>query len=573
MTAPTARPRIAPRWHYTASPDPATVQRLASELRLPEVVARLLVGRGYGEPAVARDYLRPRLEHLHAPHLMRGMDEAVARLSRAIERGDTVLVHGDYDVDGICSTTIMVRVIRHLGGKAEAFLPHRMTDGYDLTDAGVDAAVRVGARVLLTCDCGTSAHAAIDRLSALGIDAIVSDHHLPSRPVPSCVAVLNPRQPDCQYPDKDLCAAGVAFKLSLALVRAMGGNENVVLRHLDLVALATVADVAPLRGENRVLVRYGLRMMQDSAHPGLRALIEAAGLSSTALTAGKIGFVLAPRLNAAGRVGHAMRGVELLLSTDVSECNRIARELEELNRARQEIDRDTLAQARTLVDRLDLDEIYGVVLWAEGWHPGVIGIVASRLVEDIARPVMMVAVVDGVGKGSGRSTSRFDLHAGLTECRDLLVRYGGHKAAAGITVAPDRLCEFATRFNAVARARLTPEDLIPTLRIDLAVAPADLTADLEALLRHFEPHGVGNPAPVLALHGARLANAPRSVGQNGLKFLISAPQGALEALGWGMSERITELAEGAPVDLAFRLERDTWQGESRLVARLSDFKR
>jgi single-stranded-DNA-specific exonuclease len=572
MTAPPPRARIAPRWRPVDPAPSDAIATLSSELHLPALVAQLLHTRGYRDVEAARAYLRPRMEQLHDPGLFKGMSEAVERLTRAIREGETILVHGDYDVDGITSSTIMVKVLRYLGGKAVPFLPHRMTDGYDLSDAGVDAAVREGARVVLTCDCGTSAHAAIARLASLGIDTIVSDHHLPSREVPACVAVLNPRQPDCEYPDKDLCAAGVAFKLSLALVRAAGGNENFVLRHLDLVALATVADVAPLRGENRTFVRYGLRMMTDTLHVGLRALIEASGLTTTPLTAGRIGFVLAPRLNAAGRVGHALRGVELLLSTDVVECNRIARELEELNRTRQEIDRETLAQARRMADALDLDTTYGVVLAKEGWHPGVIGIVASRLVEDLARPVMMVAIDGGVGKGSGRSTPRFDLHAGLTACAEHLVRYGGHKAAAGITIEPRFLGTFAEQFNAVARARLTPDDLVPELRVDLQLSTADVTDDLERLLRHFEPFGIGNPAPVLAVRGARLVGAPRTVGQNGLKMRLAAPGGSLEALGWGMADRVGEFADGDEVELAFKLERDAWKGESRLVARVMDIR-
>lgn len=572
MTAPAARPRIAPRWRISEAPDRAAVAALCETLRLPEIVCRLLAARGYGELDAARTYLRPRLEQLHDPNAMLGMREAVARIARAIRGGETVLVHGDYDVDGITSTTMMVRVIRHLGGKAVPFVPHRLSDGYDLTDAGVDAAVREKAALVLTCDCGTSAHAAIDRLTSLGIDAIVSDHHLPGKAVPSCVAVLNPRQPGCEYPDKDLCAAGVAFKLCIALLRACGGSENVALRLLDLVALATIADVAPLRGENRAMVRYGLRLMAETSHVGLVALIQAAGLSPQTLSAGRIGFVLAPRLNASGRVGHAMRGIELLLSSDRGECNRLARDLEELNRARQEIDRETLVAARAMAERLDLDEIYGVVLGAEGWHPGVIGIVASRLVEDLARPVMLVALEGGMGKGSGRSISRFDLHAGLTSCADLLVRYGGHKAAAGITIDAAQLPQFAERFNQVARERLTPEDLVPELRIDAEMQIDEITPDLEALLRHFEPFGIGNPAPTLAVRGARIIGAPRIVGQGGLKLWLASRHGAIEALGWGMAERIGEFGDGDMVDIAFRLERDTYMGQEKLVARVCDIR-
>lgn len=572
MTVPTPRPRLAPRWHLAPPPDLALVSALGVALKLPPMVCGLLVGRGYADVEDAKRFLRPRLEQLHPPQAMLGMDRAVERLVAAIRTGETILVHGDYDVDGICSTTLMVRVIRHLGGKAVPFLPHRLTDGYDLGDAGVRAAVETGAGVVLTCDCGTSAHDAIARLDALGIDVIVSDHHLPSRPVPACVAVLNPRQPGCDYPDKDLCAAGVAFKLSTALLQAFGASENVALHLLDLVALATIADVAPLRGENRVLVRFGLKLMAESRHVGLRALMDAAGLDPSALTAGRVGFILAPRLNAAGRVGHAMRGVDLLLTNDAGEANRIARELEELNRARQELDRATLAAARTMAGALDLDATWGVVLAAEGWHPGVIGIVASRLVEDLARPVLMVAFENGVGKGSGRSISAFDLHAGLSECRDLLLRFGGHRAAAGITIQAGKLNAFRERFNAVARERLTADDLVPRVRVDVELPLDDVTPDLEGLLRHFEPFGVGNPAPVMASRGVHLAIAPRVVGQGGLKLQLAKSGGTLEAIGWGMGDLARDLSPAIPVDLAYRLERDTYGGSSRLVARLADVR-
>lgn len=572
MTAPATRARIAPRWHRPDVPDAALVAVLADALKLPPMVCELLVARGYADAEDAKRFLRPRLEQLHPPGAMLGMEVAVDRLARAIRQGETILVHGDYDVDGICSSTIMVRVIRHLGGKAIPFLPHRLRDGYDLGDAGVKAALDAGARVVLTCDCGTSAHDAIDALTRAGVDVIVSDHHLPSRPVPECLAVLNPRQPGCDYPDKDLCAAGVAFKIAVALLATLGGSEHVALHLLDLVALATVADVAPLRGENRILVRFGLKLLAETRNVGLRALMEAAGLEGKALTAGRVGFILAPRLNAAGRVGHAMRGVDLLLCNDQGEANRIARELEEQNRARQELDRATLDAARTMADRLDLDETWGVVLGAEGWHPGVIGIVASRLVEDLARPVFMVAFENGVGKGSGRSISAFDLHGALTACKELLVRYGGHRAAAGITINADRMGAFAERFNAVARERLTTDDLVPRVRVDIELPLEDVTTDLEGLLRHFEPFGVGNPAPVLSSRGVRLGTTPRVIGQGGLKLQLAKTGGTLEAIGWGMGDLARELSPASPIDVAYRLERDTFGGTSRLVARLADVR-
>jgi len=560
------------RWTAPRTVDVALAKRLSDELHLPPLIAMLLVARGMAEVEDARNYLRPRMEQLHPPMAMRGMAEAVDRLSTAIRAGETILVHGDYDVDGMCSTTILVRTLRHLGANAVAFAPHRINDGYDLGEAGVRAAVAAGATVLVTCDCGTTAHDPVADLCRRGIDVIITDHHLPSRPPPECVAVLNPRVPGCDYPDKDLCAAAVAFKLSLALLEHHGAGPNVALNMLDLVALATVADVAPLRGENRILVRYGLRLMAETKNIGLRALINASGLEGRELTAGRIGFILAPRLNAVGRIGDAKRGLDLLLSTDESEANGIARDLEEINRTRQGIDRDTLDAARKLAATQDLDSVSGLVLAAEGWHAGVIGIVASRLVEDLYRPVVLVAVDGGIGKGSGRSIPAFDLHGGLTACADLLLRYGGHRAAAGLTVDAARIPEFAERFDTIARERLTRDDLTPELRVDLEVPLGEANDTLERLLRHFEPFGIGNPAPLLATRGIRLASAPRAIGQNGLKFALRDSTTELEGVWWGVSHRAAEWSATQVVDVAYRLERDLWKDTSRLVARLADIR-
>jgi single-stranded-DNA-specific exonuclease len=341
---------------------------------------------------------------------------------------------------------------------------------------------------------------------------------------------------------------------------------------LDLVALATIADVAPLRGENRVLTRYGLRLLNETHNIGLRALMHASGVDTKPLTAGRVGFILAPRLNAAGRLGHAMRGVELLLARDEHEANVIARELEELNRRRQGEDQRTVERAREMVAALDLEATSGLVLAQEGWHPGVIGIAASRIVEEFGRPTILIAVDGAEGKGSGRSISAFDLHAALGETRDLLLRYGGHRAAAGLTIARDRVDEFATRFNAVARAQLDPEDLVPELHIDLEVSLDDVTPNLEALLRHLEPCGIGNPAPVLLARQVRLATPPEIVGRTGLKLRLARNRSDFIVIGWDMGPRATELSMSQPFDVAFRLERDEWNGEWRLQGKLADFR-
>ena len=553
------------------APDAAVVATLAEALHLPEYVCRLLVARGHSAAESAKRFLRPRLEHLHPSGTMLDLDRAVERLAAAIRNRETILVHGDYDVDGMCSTTLMTRAIRGFGGVAVPFIPRRIEDGYDLGDAGVRAAREAGAKVVVTCDCGTSALAAVAALCSEGIDVIITDHHMPGGKLPDCLAVLNPKREGSRYPDGDLAAVGVAFKLAMALAEHLGANTAPILGMLDLVALATVADIAPLRGENRVFVRYGLRLLAESRNHGLKALIRSSGLEGKPLTAGRVGFILAPRLNAVGRLGRAMRGVELLMCETEHEALGIARELEELNRRRQDIDRETLAQARQQLSTPALRDAYGLVIAGEGWHPGVIGIVASRIVEETGKPTLMIALSGAEGKGSGRSIPAFDLHAALSGCRDILLRFGGHRAAAGVTVAADRIPELARRFDAAARAALRPEDLAPEIRIDLEVSLADVTPELEALLRHFEPFGMGNPGPVLLARGVHVVGAPRVVGQNGLKLRLATPTGEMEALGWGMGARAGELT-GRPIDLAFRLEREEWNGESKLQAKIVDFR-
>jgi len=572
VTLPAVQDRPKARWLLAPEPDPAVVARLQQELHLPAAICRLMAARRFDAPEEAKRFLRPRLDQLDDPRSMADMDRAVERLVRALRENETILIHGDYDVDGICSTTLMVRTLRTLGGNPVAFIPNRLTDGYDLTDAGVRAARAAGATVVVTCDCGTSAVGPITDLQQSGIDVIVADHHLPGGPLPPAYAVLNPNRRDCVSSGEGLAAVGVAFKLALALTRAVGGNENAVYAMLDLVALATIADIAPLTGENRVLVRYGLKLLNDPQRPGIRAMIRAARLEGKALTAGRIGFVLAPRLNAAGRLESALRGVELMLATTDQEANPIARELEELNARRQEIDRATLERARTMVQQMDLASTYGIVLAEQGWHPGVVGIVASRIVEEFGRPAVLISLEGNEGKGSGRSISAFDLHKGLEQCRDLLVRFGGHSAAAGVTIATDRVAEFAARFNEVAASQLTEDDLVRELRVDLELPFDQIDNDLESLLRHMEPCGMKNPSPLLMSRGVVVAAPPRVVGKDALKLLLNGNGRQLVALGWGMAPRARELDVGMTIDVAYRLERDEWNGESRLQARLADFR-
>jgi single-stranded-DNA-specific exonuclease len=480
-------------------------------------------------------------------------------------------VHGDYDVDGQCGTALLTRVLREAGATVVPFLPNRMRDGYDLGPAGLAAARAAGAGLIVTCDCGTTARETVADARAAGLRVVITDHHVPGE-LPAADAIVNPRRGDPDAPWADLCGTGVAFKLAQALVPALGLPEHLPLHVLDLVAMATVADVVPLTGENRVLARFGLRQLQETSWAGLRALIEVAGLTGKPIRAGHVGFVLGPRLNAAGRIGEAMDGLALLLADDPADALSRARRLETQNTQRQDLDQRILQEAVDVVERdVRLDEEYGLVLASETWHPGVIGIVASRVVERYARPAILIALEGDTGKGSGRSIPGFDLHAAIAECAPHLLRFGGHRMAAGVTVARDALDAFRAAFNAAARARLAPEDLVPRRRIDAVVRLDELSFDLERLLRHLEPCGAGNPTPVFGVTGVAVREA-RPVGANHLRLLLQDEAGRIPAIGFDWADRVDPAWWRAPVDVAFQLQQNEYRGDVSLQARIVEVR-
>ena len=440
---------IPARWAVTAPPDPRLTAALASNLHIPETLAAILVQRGLAAPEHAKAFLRPDLERLSDPQGWAGMSRAVELIVAAVRGGVPILVHGDYDVDGQCAAALLTRVLASVGGRAHAFVPHRLRDGYDFGPAGLAEARRLGAGLIITCDCGITAVDAVRAARAAGIEVIVTDHHLPGDELPPASAVLDPRRADCPSEEKDLCGSGVAFKLAQALVPALGVSPHLPLHFLDLVALATVADVVPLTGENRILVRHGLKLLAESHWTGVRALVETAGLAGKPIKSGHVGFILAPRLNAAGRIGDANDGLRLLLSDDPQEAAAIARELETLNARRQALDQRILDEAVELAERVLRPEDRALVLAADAWHPGVIGIVASRLVERYGRPTFLVAWDEGseTGRGSGRSVVGFDLHAALHRVGHHLEKYGGHTMAAGLTIRRTATRRSVLRFS------------------------------------------------------------------------------------------------------------------------------
>jgi single-stranded-DNA-specific exonuclease len=555
------------RWVVAPAPDPGRARQLAESLGLPLPLAGILVQRGFDDADAARSFLRPSLTDLSDPLAITGMLRAVDVIVDAVRAGTPILVHGDYDVDGQCASALLTRALRVGGGQVQPFVPHRLRDGYDFGPAGLAEAARIGAGLIVTCDCGITAVETVRAAGDAGIAVVVTDHHLPGPELPPAAAVVDPQQLGDTSGATMLCGTGIAFKLVQALVPALGLPVNLPFHLLDLVALATVADVVPLVGENRILVKHGLKVLGESRWPGLRALIDTSGLAGRPMRATHLGYILGPRLNAAGRVGDATDGLRLLLCDDLTEATALARRLETLNAERQQLDQRILDEALEQVERQDAAGLdAGLVLDGDGWHPGVVGIVASRVVERYGRPTFLIAFDGEIGKGSGRSISRFDLHAALIDCRDLLERYGGHHMAAGVTIRRSRLDAFRERFAGVARRELAPEDLGPEQRVDLELPLRVVTVELERLSRYLEPCGAGNPSPVLGVRGVRLSRRA-VVGQGHLKAVLEDGDAQLSAIGFQWADRVAGLGDGL-VDAAFRLETNEWQGQSTLQARL-----
>ncbi|HMD95753.1 MAG TPA: single-stranded-DNA-specific exonuclease RecJ [Terriglobia bacterium] len=595
--------------------DPAragAAARLTRELAIPPLVAGLLAARGLEDPAAADRFLHPRLDHLHDPFRMADMGKAVERLRRAVAAHEKILIYGDYDVDGTMSVVVLLTVLRSMGASVDTYVPHRLTDGYGMRVPVVERAAADGYRVVLSVDTGIREHEVIARARDLGVDCIVTDHHLPgpggaSRLPPAC-AILNPKRPDCAYPEKNLAGVGVAFKLAQALLREQGtGNREqagagpsprLLESYLKIVAIGTIADVVPLVGENRVITRLGLASLSDPArraHPGLRALLEVSGLGNRPVTAGDVGFRIAPRLNAAGRMEDARDVIELFTTPDAAKACAIAERLDRLNTERQQVEehivKEILARLEQEPERASR---YFMVFAGEGWHRGVIGIVAQRVVERTNRPAVVIGVENGVGQGSGRSIRGFHLLDALASADRLLQRYGGHAQAAGFTLAADRIPELEAALESHARAVLSPEDLEPTQRVDARVSFADLNRDLYAALNLLEPYGFGNPTPVFVADGLRLVSPPRILKERHLKLRLAQysggsaasatrPAGAasavgsnsFDALGWGLADQgpaLAGLTEGHELAAAFTLDENVYQGLASLQLVLKDFR-
>lgn len=547
------------RWVIADPPDAGIVAALAKDINVPESIAKVLVYRGITDYDRAKEYFRPSLTQLLDPFLLDGMEVAVARIRKALDNNEHMFVFGDYDVDGTNGAAMLYLFLRGRGGTVDYYIPDRLKEGYGISRQGIDRAMELGVTVFLAVDCGITAVDQIEYASEKGLDVIICDHHEAGQTLPKALAVLDPIKPGEAYPFKFLSGCGVGFKLIQGLARSMG-DESLVTSFLDFVTLASTADIVPLIGENRVLVKIGLQSINTAPRPGLKALIESAGLRPGSITTGQIVFALAPRINAVGRLGDATRAVRLLTCEDPEEARALAQVLEEENRNRRRIDEETFADAQQLAEEcLDLDTDPAIVLHQEHWHPGVVGIVASRMVERYYKPSIMMATVDGVAKGSARSVTGFDIYEALKRCEDKLLQFGGHKYAAGVTVDLSRVEEFRTAFNAAVKELMKEEFKTPEIRIDLEITLSEITPWFIKLLREFAPFGPNNTRPTFLTRNLEVAGSPRIVGRNHLRFRVRQNGVVFDAIGFGLGEHLPRIPVGRrDLDCVYTVEENEW---------------
>lgn len=559
----------APAWvlHPAHAPEPSAA--LARALGAPRALGHVLWNRGVVDEAAARRFLDPALGDLHDPHDLLDLDRMLERIERALAGRERILVQGDYDVDGITSTFLMTTALRELGGDVVTRIPHRTKDGYGLTEAAVAEALRHGATLIVTVDCGITAVGPIAHARAHGIDVLVTDHHEPGPQLPDAYAIVNPRQAGCRYAFKALAGVGVTYKVAGALLASHGLGARAA-EFLDVVALGTIADMVPLVGENRVLARHGLERLRDSSRPGLRALIDGVGLAGRAVTDSHVGFVLAPRMNAAGRMGSAEQALRLLFARDLGEGRACAESLEEENTRRRELDERAARDAGERVkNELGWPGCSGIVLWSEHWHPGVLGIVASRLVERFHRPALLASVTNGVARGSGRSAGGVHLTRVLEECADLLDSWGGHAFAAGFTTRAERLPELHARFERLVRERLDLDACVPRLSIDDDLTLAECDAELAGWIGRVAPHGLQNPEPLFRAQGVTVESWQRVGDGRHVRMTVRDATGRAEAIGFHLGEQAEPtLRQHSRCDLAFVPFRNEWMGQSRIQLRL-----
>ena len=572
------------RWILRPVEQPEVLQQLQNELnKLPEPLARALLLRGIDNLERARRYFRPSLEDLHDPFLMQDMDEAVDRVIQAIQNEETFLVFGDYDVDGTTSTALLTAFLREVGANVDYYVPDRFEDGYGLGETGIDYAAEIGAGLIIAVDCGVTAIKEALYARAKGIDLIICDHHTPKDTLPEAIAVLDPKREDCEYPFKELSGCGVSFKLVQAILERLGKSQEQAFRYLDLVALSTASDIVPICGENRVLMAEGLQILRQNPRLGFRKLAEQAHLDFSTCTTSQIVFSIGPRINAAGRLGDACQAVALLLEQDEARAFDFASNLEQLNLKRRTLDREMLNVAVDMAQQQLADRTrYTIVLHRPEWHLGVIGIVASRLVERFYRPTIMMCTNNGRVKGSARSIGGLNIYQALEACKDVLIEFGGHNFAAGLSLHEEDIPSFQQCFEETVSDMITPDILRPVIEIDASLDLNDIDDRFWAVLKQFAPFGPQNTKPVFQASDLELAGQPHSVGRENahLRFKVRQRESrngrSMDVIGFNMGKQIDMLfdsqRQGLPIDLLFSIEENYWKGRTTLQLKARDLR-
>lgn len=559
------------RWNILRDPAPDT-GHLQQALNISRVLCRILTQRGISSFDAAKAFFRPELDNLHDPWLMKDMDKAVNRVLAAVEAKENILVFGDYDVDGTTSVAMVFQFLKSIYPKVDFYIPHRYREGYGVSKQGIDYAAETGCSLIISLDCGIKSVDLIGYARSLDIDFIVCDHHLPDASLPPAVAILNPKQPDCNYPYKELCGCGVGFKLLTALSKTLHLPDETFLKYLDLVATAIAADIVPMTGENRLLAYYGLKQVNTAPCPGIQALMKLAGQQKE-MTISSLVFLIAPRINAAGRMDDAKKAVQLFIEQDPEMALQIAENLHQDNSDRKEADSSITEEALELI-RIDplSDGRVTTVVYQEHWHKGVVGIVASRLIESYYRPTIVLTKSGDYLAGSARSVPGFNLYEAIHACRDNLLGYGGHFAAAGMTLLPEKLEAFRVSFETAVKERITPELLIPEIRIDAEIQFSEITPGFYNILKQMEPFGPENSRPVFIARRVRDTGFSRIVKELHLRFVLKQEQVTLTGIGFNMADKFPLLQQQRPIDIVFTIEENEWQGEKSLQLKMLDLR-
>lgn len=545
--------------------DESLVEQLAEELSVSKTVSRVLICRGLDTFEKCKLFFRPDLSHLHDPFLFKDMQKAVDRILECIKNHEKIIIHGDYDVDGVTSTSLLLRAFRELDADCDFFLPNRLTEDYGISTSGIEELANQGASIIISVDCGITAIEAAQKAKELGVELIITDHHEPKEELPDAFAILNPKLED-KYPEKMLAGVGVAFKLVQALGKATGKDDNFWQKQMDIVALGTAADIVPLQGENRVIAKFGYEQIEKTFNEGLRKLMSIKEITSKRITTADVVFKLAPSINAAGRLGDAAKGVKLLTSDDPIEIETLATELHEDNVERQKFDRSVQDQAVAWVQQnVDLSKDFAIVAGSKKWHAGVIGISASKMVERYHRPAFLFSAdEDGIAKGSGRSIRGVHLLKALDECKDLLISYGGHAAAAGAKIDIEKMPEFRKRFNDAVSKQVSIEDLAPHVIADAEVPVPAITPKMYRILDQMAPFGPFNMRPVFTSGKLRNRYAPRLVGEKHLKLNVTQEGQNMDAIAFNQGKRIDEIKKAESFRLAYTIEQNEWMGKVSL---------